>query len=114
MRGLATGSFKIIYNVDEDEGGDLADLEQIRGVAVLGLRRASLSSDSQASNLPRNIEHYRGRAFPDAPLYQDDLKTGSLRLVNEANGLTYIVESISEPTSTIGHTSIMFVAHRVL
>jgi hypothetical protein len=114
MRGFATGTFTIIYNVETDEGSDPEDTEQIRGVATLGLRRAGMSSNSQASNLPRNVESYRGRAPSNAPLYQSDLKTGSLRLVETYTGFTYIVESISEPTSGIGHTSIMFSAHRVL
>ena len=112
MRGFATGSFTIIYNVDTDEGGDPADAEDVRGVWALGLRRAGTTSDSQNSNVPRNIETYRGRAPANAPLYKDDLKTGSLRLVR--GSATYIVDSISEPTSGIGHTSIMFSAHRVL
>ena len=112
MRGFATGSFTIIYNVETDEGSDPEDTEQIRGVTVLGLRRAGMSSTSQTSQTPRNVESYRGRAPLDAPLYQDDLKTGSLRLVKDV--ATYIVDSISEPTSGIGHTSIMFTAHRVL
>lgn len=115
MRGLATGSFKIIYNVDEDDGGDLADLEQVRGFAVMALHKAGdPDASSQVSGTPRNVEHYRGRTFPDAPLYQDDLKTGSLRIVNESNGLIYVIDSISAPTSGVGHTSLMFNAHRVL
>ena len=110
-----TGSFTIIYNVDEDEAEDPADLEQIRAQGVaLGLRRARVSGDSQNSGTPRNIELYRGRAPADAPLYQADLKTGSLRLVNEATGDIYIVETISPPTSGIGHSGLMFDANRVL
>lgn len=115
MRGFATGSFTIIWNVEIDEGEDPEDATQIRGTEwPLGLRRSSLNADRQASGTPRNVEGYRGRAPSDAPLRQEDLKTGSLRLVNEISGTTYIVDSISVPTSGIGHTSIMFEAHRVL
>ena len=106
--------FTIVYNVEADEGSDPADLQQVRGDAVLGLRRAGMDGSSQVSNTPRNVESYRGRAPSNAPLYQDDLKTGSLRIVRVPFGETYVVDSISEPTSGIGHTSIMFTAHRVL
>ena len=115
MRGFATGSYTVIYNVATDEGGDPEDTEQIRARGVaLSLRRAGFDSSSQASNLPRSIEFYRGRANLDAPLHPDDLKTGSLRLVNEQTDDTYVVEAVSAPTSGIGHTSLMFTAHRVL
>src|SRR5687768_15865639 len=114
MRGFATGLFTIIYNVETDEGSDPEDAEQIRGQWSLGLRRVAIDSSSQTSQAPRNVESYRGRASSNVPLHQDDLKTGSLRLVKMGSGETYIVDSISEPTSGIGHTSIMFTAHRVL
>jgi hypothetical protein len=115
VRGFATGSFTVLYDVETDDYGDPSDDTAVRGVGVaLSLRRAGMADSSQASGVPRNIESYRGRAPTNAPLYQDDLKTGSLRLYNPATDATYVITSIGTPTNTLGHSSLPFEAHRVL